>query len=140
MARGEGWVFRIADAVAKACKVDLDTPWKKLGKKKQNMVLYGLGGKKISVQWGTEGSESHGTWGMKFQGVIPNLMRRFQQTSSEAARDQYRKFMSDQPCDACEKRRLRPESLAVKTFGKSVAEVSAMTVRQCFEHFSNVSL
>jgi excinuclease ABC subunit A len=140
MTRGEGWVFRIADAVAKACKVDLDMPWKKLGKKKQSMVLYGLGGKKISVQWGTAGSESHGTWGMRFQGVIPSLMRRFQQTSSEAARDQYRKFMSDQPCDACQKRRLRPESLAVKTFGKSVAEVSAMTVRQCYEHFSTVPL
>jgi excinuclease ABC subunit A len=140
MTRGEGWVFRIADAVAKACKVDLDTPWKKLGQKKQNMVLYGLGGKKISVTWGSEGSESHGTWGMKFQGVIPNLMRRFQQTSSEGARDQYRKFMSDQPCDACQKRRLRPESLAVRAFGNSLAEVSAMTVRQCYDHFSNVTL
>ena len=140
MTRGEGWVFRIADAVAKACKVDLDTPWKKLGKKKQSMVLYGLGGKKISVEWGTEGSDSHGTWGMRFQGVIPGLMRRFQQTSSEAARDQYRKFMSDQPCDACKKRRLRPESLAVKAFGKSVAEVAAMTVRQCYDHFSTVGL
>jgi excinuclease ABC subunit A len=140
MARGEGWVFRIADAVAKACKVDLDTPWKKLGHKKQKMVLYGLGEKKVSVQWGTEGSETHGTWGMRFQGVIPGLMRRFQQSSSEAARDQYRKFMSDQPCDACQKRRLRPESLAVRAFGKSVAEVSAMTVRECHQHFSTVSL
>ena len=78
------------------------------------MVLYGLGGRKISVTWGKEGTETHGTWGMKFQGVIPNLMRRFQQTSSEAARDTYRKFMSDQPCDACGQKRLRPESLAVE--------------------------
>jgi excinuclease ABC subunit A len=140
MVRGEGWVFRIVDAVAKACKVDLDAPWKKLGAKKQNMVLYGLGGQKISVTWGTEGSDTHGTWGMKFQGVIPNLMRRFQQTSSEASRDQLRKFMSDQACDACQKRRLRPESLAVRAFGKSIAEVSSMTVRQCHDHFSNVAL
>ena len=140
MARGEGWVFRIADAVAKACKVDLDVPWKKLGKKKQHLVLYGLGGRKIAVTWGSEGSASHGTWGMQFQGVIPGLMRRFQQSTSETARDQYRKFMSEQPCDACQKRRLRPESLAVRAFGKSVAEVSAMTVRQSYEHFSNVRL
>src|SRR5258708_25889853 len=132
MARGEGWVFRIAEAVAKACKVDLDTPWTKLGKKKQSMVLYGLGGKKIAVTWGKEGSESHGTWGMRYQGVIPGLMRKFQQTSSEAARDHYRKFMSDQPCDACGGRRLRPESLAVRAFGKSAAETTSMTVRACF--------
>jgi excinuclease ABC subunit A len=140
MARGEGWVFRIADAVAKACKVDLDTPWKKLAKKKQTMVLYGLGGKKISVTWGKEGSSSHGTWGMTYQGVIPSLMRRFQQTTSESARDQYRKFMSHQPCDACERRRLRPESLAVRAFGKSVAEVARLTVRECYDHFSTVVL
>jgi excinuclease ABC subunit A len=140
MARGEGWVFRIADAVAKACKVDLDTPWNKLGKKKQSMVLYGLGGKKIAVTWGHEGTESHGTWGMRYQGVIPSLMRKFQQTNSESARDQYRKFMSEQPCETCKSKRLRPESLAVRAFGKGVAEVTSMTVRDCYEHISTVSL
>ncbi|HKQ70678.1 MAG TPA: excinuclease ABC subunit UvrA [Polyangiaceae bacterium] len=140
MARGEGWVFRIADAVAKACKVDLDTPWKKLGKQKQSMVLYGLGGRKISVQWGKEGSENHGTWGMKYQGVIPSLMRRFQQASSDAARDGYRKFMSEQPCENCAEKRLRPETLAVKTFGKGIAEVTSMTVRECHDHMTHVVL
>ncbi|HEX9296310.1 MAG TPA: excinuclease ABC subunit UvrA [Polyangiaceae bacterium] len=140
MARGEGWVFRIADAVAKACRVDLDTPWRKLGKKKQHMVLYGLGGRKIAVTWGKEGTESHGTWGMRYQGVIPNLMRRFQQTSSDAAREQYRKFMSEQPCDSCGKTRLRPESLSVRAFGKGIAEVTAMTVRTCYEHLADVPL
>jgi excinuclease ABC subunit A len=140
MARGEGWVFRIADAVAKACEVDLDVPWKKLGRAKQNMVLYGLAGRKIAVRWGKEGTESHGTWGMRYQGVIPTLMRRFQQTASEAAREQYRKFMSEQACDGCGQERLRPESLAVKTFGKNIAEVTAMTVRAAHEYFAKVSL
>jgi excinuclease ABC subunit A len=140
MARGEGWVFRIAAAVAKACEVDLDTPWNKLGKKKQSMVLFGLGGRKIAVTWGKEGTETHGTWGMRYQGVIPSLMRKFQQTSSEAARDQYRKFMSEQPCDACEKKRLRPESLSVRAFGKSIAEVTSMTVRACYDHFGDAPL
>src|SRR5258708_4917813 len=140
MARGEGWVFRIADAVAKACKVDLDVPWNKLGAKKQSMVLYGLGGRKIAVTWGKEGTESHGTWGMRYQGVIPSLMRKFQQTSSESARDQYRKFMSEQPCDACHKKRLRPESLAVRAFGKTIAEVTSSTVRACYDHFGDAPL
>src|SRR4029079_4361522 len=49
MARGEGWTFRIADAVAKACKVNLDTPWNKLGKAKQNQVLSTRAGKKSAV-------------------------------------------------------------------------------------------
>ena len=64
------------------------------------------------MTWGNEGSESHGTWGMKFQGVIPGLMRRFQQTSSEAARDQYRKFMSEQPCDAARASGFAPRACA----------------------------
>jgi excinuclease ABC subunit A len=140
MARGEGWTFRIADAVAKACGVNLDTAWKDLGKKKQEMVLYGLAGKKISVSWGKEGTESHGTWGMKFEGVIPGLMRRYHQTSSEAARELYRKVMSEQGCETCEGKRLRPESLAVFVADKSIAEVTQLTVRRSLEHITTLDL
>jgi excinuclease ABC subunit A len=140
MARGEGWTFRIADAVAKACDVDLDMPWRKLGKKKQEMVLYGLSGKKIAVSWGKEGSETHGTWGMKYEGVIPGLARRFQQTTSEQARDAYRKFFSEQGCDACGGKRLRPESLAVFVAGVGMADLSAMTVKEAFDHTRKLKL
>ncbi|MFT3764486.1 MAG: excinuclease ABC subunit UvrA [Minicystis sp.] len=140
MARGEGWTFRIADAVAKACKVDLDTPWNKLPKKKQEMVLYGLDGKRIAVSWGKAGSESHGTFGMKWEGVIPGLMRRYRDTESETAREAYRKFMSEQPCDACGGRRLRPETLAVKVAGKSIADVTEFTVRAAMTHVEHLKL
>ncbi len=140
MARGEGWTFRIADAVAKACKVDLDTPWDKLGAKKQEMVLYGIEGKKISVSWGKEGDVSHGTWGMRFSGVIPSLMKRYQAASSDSAREQYKKFMSEQPCEVCEKKRLRPETLAVKIGGKSIAEITSMTVRAAVDHMNALEL
>ncbi|XXR87811.1 excinuclease ABC subunit UvrA [Sorangium sp. So ce406] len=140
MARGEGWTFRIIDAVAKACSVDLDAPWRKLGAKKQEMVLHGLSGKRIAVTWGKEGTETHGTWGMRFEGVIPSLMRRFQQSSSESAREAYRKFMSERACDACGARRMRPESLAVRVADKGIADVTAMTVRDAFDHFSRLEL
>ncbi|MFS8070815.1 MAG: excinuclease ABC subunit UvrA, partial [Byssovorax sp.] len=140
MARGEGWTFRIADAVAKAGKVDLDTPWKKLGKAKQDLVLFGLQGQKIAVSWGKEGSESHGTFGMKFEGVIPNLMRRYQQTTSEQAREQYRAFMSERGCDVCSGLRLRPETLAVRIAGKSVADVTEMTVKHASTYFAALDL
>ncbi|WP_433930823.1 excinuclease ABC subunit UvrA [Sorangium cellulosum] len=140
MARGEGWTFRIIDAVAKACSVDLDAPWRKLGAKKQEMVLHGLSGKRIAVTWGKEGTEAHGTWGMRFEGVIPSLMRRFQQSSSESAREAYRKFMSERACDACGARRMRPESLAVRVADKGIADVTAMTVRDAFDHFSRLEL
>jgi excinuclease ABC subunit A len=140
MARGEGWTFRIADAVAKACKVDLDTPWKKLAKKKQDLVLFGMEGQRIAVSWGKAGSESHGTFGMKWEGVIPSLMRRFRDTESEQARDSYRKFMSEQSCDACAGRRLRPETMAVRVGGKSIADVTSMTVRAAMDHVHALAL
>ncbi len=140
MSRGEGWTFRIADAVAKACGVNIDTPWRKLGAKKQQMVLFGLSGQRIAVQWGKEGTESHGTFGMKFEGVIPNLMRRFQQTTSEAARELYRRFMRERPCDACGGKRLRPETLAVRVAGRSIADVTGMTVRGAYDLFEGMEL
>ena len=136
MARGEGWTFRIADAVAKACKVDLDTPWDKLGAKKQEMVLHGIEGKKISVSWGKEGDASHGTWGMRFSGVIPSLMKRYQAASSDSAREQYKKFMSEMRCAACDGKRLRAETLAVWLGDKSIADVTSMTVRAAVDHIN----
>jgi len=141
MDRGEGWTFRIADAVAKACKVNLDTPWSKLPKAKQRAVLYGLEGKSVTVTWGKAGeTASHGTWDMKFRGVIPGLVRKFQQTSSEAARDVYRKFMRERACDVCDGRRLRPETLHVFIANKSIADVTALTVREASELVRTIAL
>ena len=64
-----------------------------------------------------------GSWGMRFEGVLPNLMRRYRQTSSEAAREHYKKFFSERHCEACGGLRLRPESLAVRVQERSIAEV-----------------
>ncbi|HEY8375654.1 MAG TPA: excinuclease ABC subunit UvrA, partial [Nannocystis sp.] len=140
MERGEGWTYRIVEALAEACDVDLDVPWQKLPKKKRDAVLYGLNDQKISVKWGHEGSSSHGTWGMRFEGVIPSLMRRYRETDSEAAREYYRKYFRECPCEACGGKRLRPESLAVRVAGVTIAEATAMTVRQAAAHFAALPL
>ncbi len=140
MERGEGWTYRIVEALSSACDVDLEVPWSKLGKRKQGQVLYGLGGKRIKVSWGSEGGDSHGTWGMRFEGVIPNLERRFQQAASEGMRDVYRRFFAELPCESCTGRRLREESLAVRVGGKSIAEVTAFTVREAAGHFASLPL
>ena len=138
--RGEGWTFRIIEAMSKACEVDLDTPWGKLSKQKRQQVLYGLGQKRIRVSWGKEGTETHGSWGMRFEGVIPNLERRYRQTASEAAREHYRKFFAERSCDACGGLRLRPESLAVRVADRGVAEVTSMTVADAHRHFAGMAL
>ncbi|MGC4070107.1 MAG: hypothetical protein QM784_36710 [Polyangiaceae bacterium] len=126
--------------MAKSCQVDLDTPWKSLPKKKRDQVLYGLGEKRIRVTWGAEGSDAQGSWGMRFEGVLNSLMRCFRETSSEAMREHYRRFMSERPCDACDGQRLRPESLAVKLGERAITEVTKLDVRRAHAHFKGLAL
>ena len=141
MERGEGWTFRIASAIAKAFDVGLDVPWKKLPKARRDAILNGVPGKKVTVTWGQKGkTASHGTWDMKFHGVIPDVMRKYQASSSELVREGYRKFMSEGACTVCEGRRLRRESLFVEVAEISIAALSAMTVQQAMAHVMSLSL
>jgi excinuclease ABC subunit A len=155
MARGEGWTARIVEGVARTFDVDLDAPWRSLPKEKRRRVLYGLEGvqvarrpsshdsSKIIVRWGKEGTGSSGTWAMRYEGVVPNLERRFRETSSDAARDLLGHYLRERACDACKGRRLRPESLAVRlpaAGGRTIAEVTAMTVAEAASVFAKASL
>jgi excinuclease ABC subunit A len=138
--KGEGWTFRIIDAMSKATGVDLDTPWKKLTEKQRHQVLFGLDGKKIRVQWGKEGSENHGSWGIRFSGVIPQLMRRYQETTSERMREHYQQYLRDLPCEDCAGKRLRPESLSVRVGEKSIADIASMSIGDAAELFRELVL
>jgi excinuclease ABC subunit A len=140
MERGDGWTFRTIEGLAKATGVDLDVPFGKLPKKQREQVLHGLDGKKIQITWGSEGSENHGSWGIRFHGVIPTLMRRFRETASERMRDQYQKYMRELTCDVCDGRRLRTASLAVRVGNKSIAEVLSMAVKDCAVWFEKLAL
>ena len=140
MERGDGWTARVVFGVSRAFGVDLDMPWRKIPKVKRDLVLYGGGGERISVQWGKQGSASRGTWAMKYPGVVPNLERRFRETSSEAARELYRRYLRERPCEACGGKRLRRESRAVVVAGQSLVDVTAMTVGQAAAHFDAMAL
>ena len=140
MDKGEGWTFRIIDGMAKAVGVDLDTPYAKLSAKKRAQVLYGLEGKKIRMEWGAEGGDSHGSWAVSFSGVIPRIERLYHETKSEMMRLQYAKYFTEQHCHTCEGRRLRPESLAVRVGQRSVADVTNMTVLNAAAHFDELGL
>jgi excinuclease ABC subunit A len=140
--REEGWTFRVIDAISRACSVDLDVPWQKLPKLQQKQILLGLGDKRVQVQWGNHENEdeSHGSWGMRFEGIVPMLTRRFHETNSEPMREHYRRYMSERSCETCAGHRLRAESLAVQLAGKRVQEVTALTVRDAHAHFASLAL
>ena len=139
MQRAEGWRYRIIKSMSEACRVNLDTPWKKLPKKKRDLVLFGVD-ERIDVSWHNKRTGSRGNFAVKFEGVLNLLTRRMKDTTSERMRLQYLKYFSDQPCGECHGKRLRPESLAVLLGGRTVADVSAMTVAAASEHFESLEL
>jgi excinuclease ABC subunit A len=116
---------------------DLDTPWKKLPKKPSGtIVLLRPRGAQSCLSSGASRAETHGTWGMRFEGVIPTILRRYHETTSERSRENYRKFMPSSPCAECGGRRLRPESLAVQRRRRRASPRStAMPVAEAQRHF-----
>src|SRR5438874_2933019 len=130
--RGGGWTFRMIESLSQSFKVPLDKPWKELPKETRQMLLQGSGDQTMSIKW-SEGGRS-GTYKTSFEGIIPMLMRRFKETTSESMRKHYLRYFSDKPCSACKGERLRPESRAVTigdvgdVAGKSIVQVSRMTI------------
>ncbi|MCA9685707.1 MAG: excinuclease ABC subunit UvrA, partial [Myxococcales bacterium] len=121
--------------------IDIDKPWNKLGKRKRDLVLFGSQGKRIKVRWGSEeDGGSHGEWGMRFEGVINSLERRYAQASSDAARDHYGKYFTEQRCETCSGRRLRPEALSVRIRDRDIGQVTGLTVADAQAWFAELSL
>ena len=140
MSRKDGWVYRIIEAATKAAKVSHDTQWKKISAAQKRILLYGIDGQKLAVTWGKEGSGSHGTFGVRFEGVVRHLERLFHETKSESQREHYRKFFRERACQACDGKRLRPESLAVELGGTSIADLCRMPVRDAATFVSELVL
>ena len=134
MAKGEGWTADLVDTLAKAFDVDLDTPWGKLPKKQQDVLLYGSGEREVTMKWGDA------RWRMEWEGLVNKLMRSFKSTGSEAMRQYYMKYLSDKPCPTCNGERLKPESRAVKVHGKSIVEMSRLTIADALRFLDELPL
>ncbi len=134
MARGEGWTADLVDSLAAGYGIDLDTPWEKLPKKQQAVVLYGGDGAEVTVKWGDA------KWKMEWEGLVNKLMRSFKSTGSESMRQYYMKFLSDKPCPTCGGERLKPESRAVKVHGKTLVELSRLTIGEAQDFLATMPL
>ncbi|HEY1088839.1 MAG TPA: excinuclease ABC subunit UvrA, partial [Archangium sp.] len=134
VSRGEGWTADLVDTLARAFVIDLETPWKDLPKAKQEVILYGSQGKELTMKWG------EARWRMEWEGLVNKLWRSFNSTTSESMKQYYMKFLSDKPCPTCAGERLRPESRAVKITGKSIVDLSRMTIAQALEFTGGLPL
>ncbi|MGE0232008.1 MAG: excinuclease ABC subunit UvrA [Flavobacteriaceae bacterium] len=109
----------------------LTKPWSDLPEKAQQAILYGSGGELIRIVYddGTRSYETKKT----FEGVIPNLERRWKETESAWSREEIERYMAHAPCHACGGTRLKPEALAVKIDGSHISEVAALSIRAAAE-------
>jgi excinuclease ABC subunit A len=113
-------------AVAKHYKADMDTLWKYLPDAFKEAVLYGTGDTPITIAY-QDGERSFKTK-KPFEGVIPNLARRWRETESAWMREEIGRYQASRPCDVCLGRRLKPEALAVKIAGLNISEVAAFSI------------
>jgi excinuclease ABC subunit A len=133
----EFYMSRIFE-VARVKGIDADVPLGQLSPEQMEIIRYGCGPERFTFTY----RDSHGRlqqWQSRFEGVIPNLERRYRETTSDYIREELEKFMSAKPCTACKGARLKPEALAVTVGGKSIAEVVAMQTGAAMEFFSNLA-
>ncbi len=125
-------------AIADEYGVSLDTPVKDLPKEAVNAFLYGTGEKKLKIV--RSNVYGGGTYYQPFEGILNNLQRRYNETSSEYSRSEIEDCMSEVLCPDCYGNRLKPESLAVTVGGKNISELTDMSVNAAFDFFSNLEL
>jgi excinuclease ABC subunit A len=131
------WVGRQLEQLGGALGFDLHTPWRRLPEEVRELIMAGTSEEHDFVWQGRKGAYRFRD---RFEGVVPRLERRNRETSSEQIRRELERYMSFAPCHTCRGARLRPEALAVKVAGASLAEVSALSVRRAMEWFGELEL
>ena len=125
------------EAVGKSYGFKLSQVWRDLSDEAKNAILYGTGGKEISFNY-DDGLRTYKTK-KTFEGVIPNLERRWRETDSSWSREEIEKYMSSNTCEACNGYRLKKEAMAVKLDGKHISEVTQLSIQGAHEWFKNLS-
>ena len=131
------WYISLMESVARANGFSATTPVKDLTRKQIDLILYGNDEKKVTVRHRTGRGQTY-EWDTNFEGVIPNLERRYKRTESDYMRTQIERYMSARPCPSCDGKRLRPEALAVQVCGLSIMDVCAKNIGQAAEWIRDI--
>jgi excinuclease ABC subunit A len=132
------WYQQILEALAEHYKFELTTPFAKLPEDVRKAILDGSGEEEVRFFF-DQGGRRH-FYNKKFEGVLPNLERRYRETDSDAVRENLERYMNIMPCPSCKGARLRPESLHVRVSGKNMQEVVAQSINQATDFFTNLEL
>ncbi|MGI6153219.1 MAG: excinuclease ABC subunit UvrA [Christensenellaceae bacterium] len=126
------------DALMEKYHFDADTPFKDLPEEAQRIILYGTDGEKLHIKY--ESSNAAGYYNAAFEGIIPNLERRYSETTSEYMKSEIESYMVEIPCPECRGQRYKPETLAVRIGGKNIAELSELSISAARDYLNNVPL
>ena len=133
------WYFQMLSSLADHYKFKLDIPFKNLSKKHQKIILRGSDNELISFKYINDKGNTY-TREIPFEGIIPNMERRYRETESNMVREDLSKFLSSQACPDCAGTRLRKDARFVFVQGISLPQITEMTVTKAVEFFSDLQL
>jgi len=134
----ESYAYALFSQLMPKYKFDMDTPFQDLPNKIKEMILYGTGGEK--VQFVFTGEYGTRKYDYAFEGVLANVERRYNETSSERVKQSYEELMTDTPCPTCKGARLKPEALAVTVGDTNINQVTEMPIGEVQAFFQNMTL
>ncbi len=135
----DGYYWQLLEATAHHYHIPTDRPWRELTPAQRQIILYGSGGEEIPITY-TARDGGRRIYRTPFEGVIPNLQRRYRETTSDYIRAKIEEFMTRRPCPACGGARLRPEALAVTVGGKSIYELTRWPAAQLLKWLNELHL
>ena len=133
------YYFHMLESIARHYGFDVDTPFQKLKKVHQKVILYGSGKTEIDFVYVNDRGDTYQRK-HSFEGVIPNLERRFRDTDSQMVRDELAKLLSTNECPECNGSRLREAARNVFINDKMIADITAMPIAECFDYFKGLKL
>jgi len=134
------WNRQIMMSVCRHFRIPLDKPYQTLTDAQKKVLLHGAGDQKILMKWEARSGEGFGQFKKHFEGVIPSLLRRFRESSSEEVRRWIEGYMAQKPCPSCKGKRLKKQSLAVSISGRNIADISEMSIARLKEFFAHIEL
>ena len=127
--KADSWAYRCLISIGNHYGFNLDTPWEQLTEQQQQVIIYGSGKERLRFSWSDAVRGSQGEVTRPWEGLAKEINRRFMQTGSDAMREHYTQYMSEQPCPDCRGARLRPETLAVKIGAASINDICQMNIQ-----------
>ena len=134
----KGWHGAKLRALSRIYPLSFSSPWNKLSKEVRTILLYGLKGQNIDIN--LKNKKWSGTYSGKWEGIIPELQRRYKQTRSFGIRKWIESFMSTRKCDSCEGKRLKKSSLNVTVSNHSIGNLCTKNIEETLKFFNKISI